>query len=1233
MRAAKWIVLLALLCLPLLLLFSEAGARLALHLTARFTGMEIDYGGGTLTGALHVHALRVQEPGVTVAVRDISLQLDERCLWRSVVCLPHLEIGAVDITLAQGEDATHPDTGTRGRDEVSTGTSNPQVRFPVAVEAPHTSIGATRVRWGSGQWQQGPASLAVTLNESGIQVDGATIQRARLELGGGEDSAPGQGLPSIALPLALTVTDLALTEPALLMGERRYDLAGLRLSGHWQQRELQLQHLALESAELGQFTLREGALTFVDAWPLRAAVELRAGPATPWPALNGRTASIALDGDLGALAFRVDAPGEPPLEGSGRIDLLEAGLPFEATATLGAGDALRLSTFSALPPRLADIQLLPPVAVSAQGTLERQRLTVDTAANIPDYGALDIRAEASHAAGRLIFDELLLRGRDGAGELSADGEVSWREGVHWSLAARSSGLELPTLAQPLRGRLRGELRSSGTVTDTSWAAAISGIDLEGEINGRPARVTGNAALANGELRHDSDLRGQLAGALLRLRPLPVGKGSELSLEVADLKRWHPELGGRLHLQGRIEAGGERLALDGELSGLRWRELNADAGTVSADYAADKSSAFNTRVELSGVRWREIDLDALTVSASGDTERVQATLHSTGDMQAQLDAAASRHEDGWQGQLAPAQVRTGNMTWSLAEPVALALSADRDLHIGAHCWHHAAARLCPGEWAVGRAGRGSIELAGDLSQLSRLLPPDTELDGELQAEGQVSWNDSAPLRADINIEVQPLVLTRVLGEGERQQIRWSRATATASLRDGALSAQAAVHRDAEPPKLVLDIALPTDRDGALHGSLVADGLRLGALTGLVPGVGATGGTLNGRLRLTGSARRPRLEGTLALDDGLLKMTGNPTLLENLDLELRARGDSARLSGTGRLGGGELLVEGDLITEPAPHLTLRLRGSDNNILYPPSADLRASHELQASVTSGRLSVSGDITIHDGVLEYAQLPDHGVPLSADVVRVDEVGSDIADAAPLAVDMDVRVRIQEDFRLQGPQLEAALSGNLRLIGKPREPLQVFGSLQTAGGTASAYERTLEIKRGVVSFSGPPDNPNLDLRAQRRISGSNITAGLHVHGDLGSDLALDVYSDPPMSQSEAMSYLIWGRPPDSGNTGDGTALALSLAGTVVNRSGLVSTINEVPGISNVSFGAEGSEADTAATVSGYVGERLYLSYGIGIYEPVNVLTARFFLRTRLWLEVVSRLENSLDLYYSFDLD
>jgi autotransporter translocation and assembly factor TamB len=123
------------------------------------------------------------------------------------------------------------------------------------------------------------------------------------------------------------------------------------------------------------------------------------------------------------------------------------------------------------------------------------------------------------------------------------------------------------------------------------------------------------------------------------------------------------------------------------------------------------------------------------------------------------------------------------------------------------------------------------------------------------------------------------------------------------------------------------------------------------------------------------------------------------------------------------------------------------------------------------------------------------------------------------------------------------------------------------------------------------------------------------------------------MTEGDAMSYLIWGRSLGSGNSSDGTVIALSLVGSAFNRTNLVSTLNKVPGVSDISFGAEGSEEDAAATVSGYIGERIYLSYGIGINEPINVVTARLFLQSRLWLEVVSRLENSLDLYYAFDIE
>ena len=157
-------------------------------------------------------------------------------------------------------------------------------------------------------------------------------------------------------------------------------------------------------------------------------------------------------------------------------------------------------------------------------------------------------------------------------------------------------------------------------------------------------------------------------------------------------------------------------------------------------------------------------------------------------------------------------------------------------------------------------------------------------------------------------------------------------------------------------------------------------------------------------------------------------------------------------------------------------------------------------------------------------------------------------------------------------------------------------------------------------------------MRAERILSDDKVTVGLLLGGTLDSPV-LEIYSDPAMSESESLSYLVRGRGLDSGAPDDGAALALSMGASLVNQSGVFNKLDKLPGINRVSLSAEGTEDDTTATISGYIDQRIYLSYGVGLYEPINVLTARFYLNTRLWLEVVSSLENSMDLYYSFDIE
>jgi len=552
-------------------------------------------------------------------------------------------------------------------------------------------------------------------------------------------------------------------------------------------------------------------------------------------------------------------------------------------------------------------------------------------------------------------------------------------------------------------------------------------------------------------------------------------------------------------------------------------------------------------------------------------------------------------------------------------------------VAAHCWQQRQTSICPGELRWAQDGSGSLEVRGDMDFLSALMPEGVDVQGQIQLQLDGEWSPAGGLALRGESQTRSVMLTRYVGEGESARLGWDRSDMVIDYGSQGLRLDWQVQRE-EKTVLGLNVLLPPERDAPLSGSAEISQLQLDALAPFAPMLSRLEGEISGQLRLEGTVDQPMARGLLDLTDGRLALVGNPTQMNALNLRLDLLGNRARVSGNGLLGGGELRLEGELSSEPEWRLALRATGERHTVLYPPATELLVSETLDITAGAGLLDIRGEMTVHEGSLEPEGLPEGSVAVSADVVEVDYAGNVIREELPFDVSMDVRVRVEDGFKVAGSLVNITLGGNLHLQQQRKQPLQLFGNLNVLGGELRAYQQRLLVKRGTISFSGRPDNPALDLRAQRDISGSDIVVGVEVQGTFDA-LVLDVFSDPVMSQGEAMSYLVRGRGLDATAGADGTALALSLASGAVNRSTLVTELNRIPGVSNVAFGAEGSADDTAATVSGYIGNRIYLSYGFGLYEPINVLTTRLYLRTRLWLEVVSSLENSVDLYYSFDIE
>ncbi len=1220
------LVLVALLALLAAAPFTAAGTRLLLALLPSAVPLQVEYDSGRLAGELRLHSLVFVTEGIELKLTDVHAELEPGCLWQSQFCFTQLNLGAVafEVFATEGEEV-----------EAEAAAVEPLV-LPVSVRAPLVRIGTLLVRWPGGSWEQQEASLALQVDESGVYLEEVVIAGGLLNLEAGPeteaDTEPQQlELPDVALPLLLVVESLELQAPRLRLGETEHILERLALGLRWQGTDLDLSRLEVESDEWGALSAA-GEVGMGGAWPIALQLDAIPADAALPELLHGRVLQLRLEGQADALAATLNVEGEPALELSASADLVDPALPFVAEVRIQGLESFDLTELPGWPQDLATARLDLPLELTAEGNLDTQTLRLQAQLAETGYPLLAIQLVAAHSAGIVAVQELRLTDVSGDGSVTLAGTLEYGEETRWQATLESPGMVLPELSEYVFGTLRGRLATSGTLTAGHWQASLEDVAVSGEVNGLPATLSGNLALAADSFITSGELLGEANGARLRLHG---GSGTEtaaaVELAVADLGRWQSGGRGSVQLRGEWRAEASTVGLQGELSGVRWQDIGIDEGTLSGELALTPNGVLDANLSLEQVMVGDVFLGTVAARVSGTREAPELALASGGRLAGEMLFAARQDGANWTVRVSTDGIETPLGPLTLEAPFT-ARYGPEDSSIAAHCWRLPASTLCVSEWILGPSGGGTAALDGDLALFAALMPQQLQADGPLTASVRAEWQPDSPLRATAQILSPVGNITQFYPEGESATLSWD--SLTVNLEQGAsgLVLDAGLQREGARV-MQLAVRLPGDRDETLEGSLDLEKLHLAALRPFLPQLSRLEGELNGALQLQGTLDAPEVLGELSWARGALEVHANPTALRAVELAVTLLGDRAEIAGTAKLGSGDVQIDGAASLRPEFELTLGLRGEDNRLLYPPSTQMVVSPDLRLRATTDGVRVEGEVLVKSGVLAYEQLPPGSVSLSPDIVEVDYAGNAVAPESPFDLNAEVRVRIRDRFRVQGADLNVTVGGDLSLQQVAGQPLQVFGNLNIVGGEFRAYGQRLLVRQGRISFTGLPENPDLNLRAEREIPADDVRAGVLVSGTL-EEPQITLYSEPALSQTETLSYLVRGRGMDSGSGGaDGTAMALSVGTGLVNQSGIVEGLNSLPGLRNVEFGAEGSEDETAATVSGYIGERIYLSYGVGLYEPVNTLTARLYLQARLWLEVVSRLESSVDLYYSFDID
>lgn len=1222
-RTLKWLTA-GLLALALLLavalvalLGSQGGSR---WLLAQVPGLAVEHFGGRLGAAWQADALSWQQDDLRVDLQQVDFAWSPSCLLRLTLCLDrlHLQRAAIDLPASEGA------SGEPLR--------LPQLNLPLRLQLGDVQLGELRL---DGQRQLSELSLIASWNEQGVALQRLSLQRDGLSLELGGTLTPQGDWPlAVSGRLQLPAVDGKPWQLALQVGGElqrsltvQADSSGYldaRLVG---QVQALAEHLPAELRLTSADFQASGALPptlRLQQLVLQAKGDLASGyridgdaslPAEQAPIavrLQGRVDAQGADIEL----LRLQAEAEQHLQLQGRLDWREA---FAVDARLD---------WQAFPwPRLYPLEQAPPVSL--------QRLQAELSYSGGNYlgnfagellgpaGAFSLSSPLSGNLEQVSLPQLQLQA--GQGKLDGVLKLGFAEGIDWQAMLQLSELDPGYWLAELPGQLGGSLNSRGSFRDGRLQAQAD-IDLDGRLRGQPAQVQVQGAGAgeqwrlerllvrlgenrvNGQGTLDQRLRGQLQLALPRLGQLWPGLQGQVQGSL--------ELAGTLQApQGQLQLGGERLAF-GDPSLRR----------VQLDASLDARQQGKLALEVRGIRLGDSYLGRLQANGQGDARRQALALNLQGpllQLALALDGNLSEQGD-WRGRIASGRIQSGGQDWQLQQPAALQRLASGQLSLGAHCWQAGDASLCGGQQRLLPQPSLDLRLANfPLASLQPWLPADFAWQGRLDGQLELELPDSGPTGRILLDAGGGVLRIRQPEQDEWLDFAYDGLRLDSTLRPQRVDTELRFN-STRLGELNLRAQLdPRPASKPISGEFRLSGFDLAVLRPFVPMAERLEGRLQGSGSIAGQLMAPQINGQLRLDDGLLSGSELPVSLQGLQLQALIAGERVQLSGDWRSGEqGRGTLRGELDWRDQLVGDLRLQGQRLPLTVEPYAELEVEPDLQLQVRAQQLAVRGKVAIPRGQIGVRELPLSIVKLSDDA-RVAGRETPQEEAAR-GIAMDVEVEVGRDkLTFSGFGLTADLRGRVH-IG---DDLDTRGELDLVDGRYRAYGQRLTIRRARLLFTGPIDQPFLDVEAIRRVD--DVVAGIRLSGS-AEQPGTTVFAEPPMSQEQALSYLVLGRP--LGQSGDSNmlgqaALALGLAGSAPLTSSLASSL----GIRDFQLDAEGSGVSTSVVASGRLTERLSLRYGVGVFEPANTIALRYQLGRRLYLEAASGLASSLDLFYRRD--
>ena len=226
-----------------------------------------------------------------------------------------------------------------------------------------------------------------------------------------------------------------------------------------------------------------------------------------------------------------------------------------------------------------------------------------------------------------------------------------------------------------------------------------------------------------------------------------------------------------------------------------------------------------------------------------------------------------------------------------------------------------------------------------------------------------------------------------------------------------------------------------------------------------------------------------------------------------------------------------------------------------------------------------------------------------------------------------------------------------MTVSGKPSQ-LHALGNVRIVDGIYNGYGQRLQIQRGVLTFSGPLENPALNVLAVR--TGLPVEVGVQISGTALMP-SVRLYSDTAMSDVEKLNWLVLGRAPGAGESQDRAMLTAAASALFAGQSdGTSSNLMRSLGIDE--FGIRSGQPTASLlpreTVAGTlrsgssstasadfvalgkrINDELYVTFEQAISGAEYWVALNYQLTRRLSLIARAGSTNALDLVYTLTFD